>query len=259
MSESVALLEGEVHPSQHRDCLSKKKTGPLVLRGAAVTLYCLREMSQGEHLYLDINEYLDGRSEDSKAYDHRFRRVGFQRKAPQNNFRRIIAAPIPEGHFCFESIKYATENSSKLDLDLLLGLLNSQILDWYFRTTSSNAQINEYQFNLLPVPTPRKCGQSPNWKSLLDRGDHVSLVGCLQSGMAEIGVLPDWVASAIAEMSRQIQLIESKRVLGSRSERSHLAPASQAIQDVIDAVLFRCYGLTDPEASYVRSRLREML
>ena len=259
MSERVTLLEGEVHPSQHRDSLSDRKVGPLVLRGAAVTLYCIREMSQGEHLYLDVDSYLDGKAKDSKAYDHRFQRIGFQRKAPQNNFRRIIAAPIPKGCYCFESIKYATEKSTQLDLNLLLALLNSEILDWYFRTTSSNAQINEYQFNLLPVPTSESDGGPSVWERLLERGDYAELTNCLKNALREPGVLPEQVGNALAEMSRRIQAIEGKRVLKNRSERSHLAPASQPIQKAIDAVLFRCYGLSDTEARYVQSRLKEML
>jgi len=60
-------------------------------------------------------------------------------------------------------------------------------------------------------------------------------------------------------MSRKIQEIEARRILKNRSERSHLAPESQPIQDAIDAVLFRCYGLTEDEGRYITRRLREML
>ena len=60
-------------------------------------------------------------------------------------------------------------------------------------------------------------------------------------------------------MSRRIQGIEGKRVLKNRSERSRLAPEGQPIQDAIDAVLFRCYGLTEDEGRYITRRLGEML
>lgn len=67
------------------------------------------------------------------------------------------------------------------------------------------------------------------------------------------------MAEALAEMSRCIQKIESKRILKNRSERSRLAPESQPIQDAIDAILFRCYGLTEDEGRYIEQRLKEML
>jgi hypothetical protein len=34
----------------------------------------------------------------------------------------------------------------------LLALLNSKLLDWYFRLGSTNSKVNEYQFNNLPCP-----------------------------------------------------------------------------------------------------------
>ena len=73
------------------------------------------------------------------------------------------------------------------------------------------------------------------------------------------GSMPKPVTDAVAEMSRRIQKIETKRVLKNRSERSRLAPESQPIQDAIDAVLFRCYGLSQDEAHYIEKRLDEML
>lgn len=73
------------------------------------------------------------------------------------------------------------------------------------------------------------------------------------------GSMPKPVADAVAELSRRIQKIEAKRVLKNRSERSRLAPDSQPIQDVTDAVLFRCYGLSEQEALYIEKRLEEML
>lgn len=60
-------------------------------------------------------------------------------------------------------------------------------------------------------------------------------------------------------MSRWIQKIEAKRLLKSRSERSRLSPESQPIQDAIDAVLYRCYGLSNDDAKYIHERLKEML
>jgi AAA15 family ATPase/GTPase len=67
------------------------------------------------------------------------------------------------------------------------------------------------------------------------------------------------LADALGEMSRHVQRIEAKRFLKSRSEHSHLAPQSQLVQDAIDAILFRCYGLSDDDAKYISRRLKEML
>ncbi len=260
MGKEVQLVEGEVHSNSQREFLSNNKhVGPLVLRGASVSLYALREASQGESLYLNVDEYLKKKSVNSKAYHHRRKRVGFQRSAPQNNFRRLIAAPIPPGNFCFESIKYVTTEATKIDLNLFLALMNSQILDWYFRLSSTNASINEYQFNQLPIPSVSKGKIDIDWRPLLDAGNWTDLSSLLSSACNESGIMPKDVGEAIAEMCRRIQEIEARRVLKSRSERSRLAPESQPIQDAIDRVLYRCYGLSDDDAQYIENRLKEML
>jgi hypothetical protein len=82
---------------------------------------------------MDTKKFLRSKEQDGKAYAHKYDRVGFQRSSPQNNFRRIIAARVPKGSFCLDTVSYATEESAKIDLDLLLALLNSKILDWYLR------------------------------------------------------------------------------------------------------------------------------
>ena len=151
MSTLATHHQGEVNETTHAKFLSENKVGASILRGAAITLYAVREASQGRLLFLDANQFLNGASKDSKAWDHQNWRLGFQRKSPQNNFRRLIAAPIAPGQFCFDSVSYVSRTSSKIDLNLLMVLLNSKILDWYFRLGSTNSSINEYQFNNLPA------------------------------------------------------------------------------------------------------------
>jgi len=182
-----------------------------------------------------------------------------QRSAPQNNFRRLIAAIVNPDGFCFDTVKYVLEHLCKIDIDLLVALLNSKILDWYFRLGSTNSKVNEYQFNALPVPTISGDAGNLEWKSLFKQEKWSELTKCLCSACKEAGIMPTPVGESLAEMSRCIQEIESKRVLRSRSARSHLAPEAQLIQDVIDPVLFRCYGLSDEEGDYINRRLGEML
>ena len=199
-----------------------------------------------------------GKDKDSKAFAHERDRVGFQRSSPQNNFRRIIACRLSKGSFCFDTVSYVTDESSKMDLDLL-AFLNSKILDWYFRLGSTNSKVNEYQFNALPTPTIAGANTEVDWHLAFKRRDWRNLTDLLCETCTQRGTMPTVVADALAEMSRRIQKIETKRVLKNRSERSRLASESQPIQDAIDAVLFRCYGLSDDDARYVETRLKEML
>jgi hypothetical protein len=222
-------------------------------------MYAVREPSQGEDIRLNVKKFLSGKGKENKAFAFENERIGFQRSSPQNNFRRIIAARISKGNFCLDTVSYITKESSKIDLDLIIALLNSEILDWYFRLGSTNSKVNEYQFNSLPIPTFLEERAIIAWQPLFEKGQWAELAELLCEICTEPGVMSGTVADALAEMSRRIQQIEAKRVLKSRSERSQLAPESQPIQDAIDAVLFRCYGLSDDDAKYISQRLVEML
>lgn len=208
---------------------------------------------------MNVKKFLAGKERDAKAFAHERDRVGFQRSSPQNNFRRIIACRVPKDNFCFDTVSYITDESSKIELDLLVAFLNSKILDWYFRLGSTNSKVNEYQYNALPIPTLSDTARRLDWHPVFEKGDWKELGGLLCKACDHPGSMPKPVADAVAELSRRIQKIEAKRVLKNRSERSRLAPESQPIQDAIDAVLFRCYGLCEDETRYIEKRLEEML
>ena len=90
--------QGEVNETADKGrSISYTPSGdPLVLRGANVCQYLLRDASQGEQVFLNVRNFLEGKKEGSKAFAHRQRRIGFQRKSRQNNFRRRCRAePSP--------------------------------------------------------------------------------------------------------------------------------------------------------------------
>lgn len=82
-------------------------------------------------------------------------RVAVQESSPQNNFRRVIAALIPQGEFCNHKINYVPGHKSVLPLKFIAGLLNSDLVDWYFRLGSTNAAVSHYQLHNLPCPSFR--------------------------------------------------------------------------------------------------------
>ncbi len=254
-------FQGEVNETNERErgSVTGDPADQLTIRGANICMYAIRDASQGEPVYLNVEEFLNGKKASSKAFDYLQDRVGFQRSSPQNNYRRIIAARMPKGNFCLDTISYVTESSCKISLDLVLAFLNSVLLDWFFRIVSTNSKVNEYQFDLLPVPTFASDNKTLDIEDFFNNRNWTGLAQCLQERLGEPGVLPSAVAGALTEMSRIIQDIEAERILKNRSERSKLSPESQPIQDAIDAVLFKCYGLSDDEAEYIKQRLREML
>jgi hypothetical protein len=148
--EIAASQQGEVNLTTHFALLSSSQIGPEVLRGAHVDRYELnQEPKQGIPAYLRVEEFLRDRRPDSKAFDHKERRIGYQRGAAIDNWRRIIACVIEPGSFCSDTINYLVR--PKADFYFVLGLLNSSLYEWRFRLTSTNNHVNSYEVDGLPL------------------------------------------------------------------------------------------------------------
>ncbi len=259
--------QGEVNETTdgRRECLADDRSaGPLVLRGANVCLYVLREASQGEDKFIRVANFLAQRSTSAKARHGQQPRAGFQRSSPQNNFRRIVAGLVPPGSFCFDTVSYVPESDSRLPLDALLALLNSKLLDWYFRLGSTNSKVNEYQFSNLPcpvfadTPAPADARVRDAAIKLIDAGKLDSAFETLRPALAN-APFPLAVQDVLVDAVHRIVAIEQARGEIARTERSALAPAAQPLQDFIDRLLYTMAGLTPAESQALEQRLARML
>jgi hypothetical protein len=153
--------QGEVNLTEHSEFFTKDQNGKVVLRGAHVNRYEFREEpKQGTPVFLDVDDFLDAHGADTKAYDYKHKRIGYQRGSAIDNWRRIIATIIEENEFCSDTINYIV-NPKEYDLYAVLALLNSSLWEWRFRLTSTNNHVNAYEIDFMPVPrisftTPEK-------------------------------------------------------------------------------------------------------
>ena len=254
--------QGEVNETNDRSFLSTDASyGPQVLRGANVSLYTLREASQGESLYINQRSFLHGKDPESKAQQSREQRIGFQRSSPQNNFRRIVACPIPRGQFCFDTISYIPYTECRIPPSLLLALLNSKLLDWYFRLGSTNSKVNEYQFDNLPCPIFSQGGDSDNRAVIIravQDGNLDVALRLLKPGLAAAPFSPT-VSDAIVLASERIAAIEASRGDITKKQRAALSKEAQPYQDLTNQILFAMAGFSDAETRALEDRLKRMM
>ncbi|MGH9971496.1 MAG: Eco57I restriction-modification methylase domain-containing protein, partial [Pyrinomonadaceae bacterium] len=267
LRESVEFFQGEVNETNERakgNLTDDTHKGKLVTRGASICLYVTRQASQGEDLLLDVEKFLADKGAETKAFHHRFARIGVQESCPQNNFRRIIAAYIPSGDFCNHKINYVPEHKIEFPIYFLLALLNSKISDWYFRLGSTNAAVSHYQLYNLPCPNFASSGGNSE-KTLeddaidaLNRGN-LSLVFRLLEPMLGKHPYSIVVRKVISEAAKKIINLEVERGDIPRSARSALDPKAQPYQDLIDRLFYAMAALTETEASAIEDRLSRML
>src|SRR3989338_4787748 len=153
--------QGEVNLTAHSEYLTDSEKGQIVLRGAHINRYEFQEEpKQGTPMYLDVKSFLDTHGKNTKAFDYQFLRIGYQRGAAIDNWRRIIATVIERDNFCSDTINYIV-NPKEYNLLAVLSLLNSSLWAWRFRLTSTNNHVNSYEIDSMPMPpisftTPQK-------------------------------------------------------------------------------------------------------
>jgi Alw26I/Eco31I/Esp3I family type II restriction m6 adenine DNA methyltransferase len=151
LRDFTSSFQGEVNLTSDSMYLSENPSNVIVLRGAHIGRYEFQaDPKQGKPQYLKISEFLKNRTEDTKAYDYRFPRIGYQRGSAIDNWRRIIATVLEEGVFCSDTINYI-KATQEINLYTILAFLNSYLWEWRFRLTSTNNHVNSYEIDSLPL------------------------------------------------------------------------------------------------------------
>ena len=267
LGDFIGFFQGEVNETNARrhGHLTVEGHGQLVQRGASISLYALRPASQGTDIFLDIGTFLEGKRADSKAFHHRYERVGLQESCPQNNFRRTISCRIPSGEFCNHTVNYTTERHSTLPLELVLAMLNSKFVDWYFRLGSTNAHVSHYQLTNIPCPRFRMVDGEVH--------DNAVLAQVRQSlAHQDFGLARDTVTTLVDTqgvsvtvqqiMAVLVQYIEQEEINRgdiTRTARSHLAPGAEQAQEILDDIIFTLLKIPDRQRQHIRDRLHQML
>ena len=148
---------------------------------------------------------------------------------------------------------------------MILLLLNSKLLEWYFRLGSSNSKVNEYQFNNLPCPdfgSTRVAGEASLLRDLRRTKEDCKWDE-FQTIMRQAKLLlPPFnltLRDVLGGLATEVCGIESVRGKITRSERAGLSPEAQAIQNVIDQCLFSMAGFAQNESAALEKRMAGLL
>ncbi|RLT36734.1 MAG: hypothetical protein DWI57_14410 [Chloroflexi bacterium] len=224
LDDHLITYQGEINQTTHIAHLSNKpSTGPLVYRGGNVQRYeFIEEARQGEKLYINETSF-------RKQYGHgkvehiTQARIGYQRKAALDNWRRLIFSTLPTPCYAIESISYYLVEGTTSWFHL--ALLNSHLMEWRFNLTSTNNMVSTDEISTLPIPridfiTPaderaRLAGEIVGAYNL---GDNGSVVHRVQVALNEgqVDVIHDllaFLAGRMIDLNKEKQA-EVKRFLG---------------------------------------------
>jgi hypothetical protein len=161
MGDRCQSYQGEINETTMSNILSvDPQDGPRVFRGGNIQRYeFIPEPKQGAARYLKLDAY--HRTAGGERATHTQKdRIGYQRNAALDNWRRLIFAPLPNPSYCFDSISYLLAKD-QLQACFLIAILNSRLLEWRFRLTSTNNHVSTAEIAALPIPDCRTAITSP--------------------------------------------------------------------------------------------------
>lgn len=144
----IVNLRGELDLTLNKNAIQTTDTPYPLLRGRHVGFYKLTDVPVDEF----VNEgFVEGTTK--KPYIHRPRLI-CQQIVNMAKKHRIAFAPIPADYVLGNSCNFISvlDNEDGVNDLFLLGILNSNLIDWFFKLTSSNNHINNYEIDNFPIP-----------------------------------------------------------------------------------------------------------
>ena len=148
--KEVSIRRGEINQTIYRKFITREVKTNLI-KGVEIGLYKTNQkLSQGVKEYFDEQEFLKTGKENNFS---NIRRIATQRITGTDERLRIVASIInPKAYFADSTNSISLDLDSKVDLSLeyILGILNSKLMQWRFKKTSSNNNVSTTELYSLP-------------------------------------------------------------------------------------------------------------
>ena len=161
--------QGEINLTVHREFITSTRTEHPLIRGEHVRpLSLIHPSPGGERLDWVIPEFLARGNEGKRSPKMGAKtsgpsgrgklrgkpweasRIVVGRVVNMDTRRRLKAAAAPAGSFLGDMTNFIA--GVKVPADYLLGLLNSRLLNWRFKITSTNNYLSAAEIEALPIP-----------------------------------------------------------------------------------------------------------
>jgi len=141
---------GELDLTLYKNFITKQNTGWRLVRGNMLSKNGIIE-TNGE--YVLIEQFLNKKSKDYVQYDFNKKRLVCQQISNVDILKRLNFVICDEKDIISNSCNYITVMDDRDDIiKIKLGIiLNSFILNWRFKVTSSNNHISNYELDQLPI------------------------------------------------------------------------------------------------------------
>jgi adenine-specific DNA-methyltransferase len=139
---------GELDLTLYKPFITTKNTGWRLVRGNMISENGVIDKN-GE--FVEIYDFLNKKSEDFKTNDYNKERLICQQISNVDMQKRLKFVLCEKTDILGNSCNYIVSTRKEEDLKKLFFILNSELLNWRFKITSSNNHINNYELDELPI------------------------------------------------------------------------------------------------------------
>ncbi len=149
----LSVNRGELDLTLDKDCISSTATDFRLIRGSNISRYTLYNRSVAKTEFVDIRKLMKNLGTSTRAAHIQQNRLACQQISNRTQRWRLKFAPIPPSVVLANSCNYIATNvgSSKFHNLILLGILNSELMNWRFSLTNTNNHVSTRELTQLPI------------------------------------------------------------------------------------------------------------
>ncbi|MFW9945026.1 MAG: Eco57I restriction-modification methylase domain-containing protein, partial [Candidatus Sifarchaeia archaeon] len=144
---------GELDLTMHREYVHKGPKGPLLIRGSHISRYSLVGVPEEKQEYVNLDSFSKKLGTSKRAAHMGKPRIACQQVSNRAQRWRLKFAPVPSGSVLANSCNYivASGNLGSDVLPYLLGILNSDLMNWRFEVSNTNNHVSNRELSSLPI------------------------------------------------------------------------------------------------------------
>lgn len=185
----IINLRGELDLTANKKNITSTATGYPLLRGRNIGYYSLIDTGENEFV---VPEFIE--TTKKRRYIEN-ERIICQQIANMHKERRVTYSLVPANYVLGNSCNFISvlDNPYHIDIYAILGLFNTQIINWLFKLTSSNNHVNNYEIDCFPVPIESPLLQqiSNRVKNFLETGNEEILAEIENLARKAYGIIND--------------------------------------------------------------------
>lgn len=220
------VTRGEINQTVYSEFIDDNPRHSRLLKGVELGRYLQRtKLSQGRREWFDERAFLATNS--ARPVCER-RRIATQRITGVDERLRVVATIVePKCYFADSTNSVVLNSDLRMTLEYLLAILNSNLMQWRFKLTSTNNNVGTNELDSLPIRVI-----DPTNKS--DKAEHDRIVSLVKKLLA---------------------LHPQRAFAKTPHEQTVLDRQIAATDAQIDRMVYALYGLTDDEIKLVEANI----